>query len=71
MKREREAEDMATVRLTITTTFSDGLYFYELSANDSLDTVKMLLESESGISVADQVCVNRRLLFCSCVSIVC
>jgi|JI10StandDraft_1071094.scaffolds.fasta_scaffold4105702_1 hypothetical protein len=54
MKREREV-DMTTIRLTITTSFSEGVFFYELSSNDSLDTLKLLLESESGVAAADQV----------------
>jgi hypothetical protein len=55
MKRERA--EMSTVRLTITTSFSDGLFFYELSSDDKLDTLRLLLEGEANVPAADQVCL--------------
>ena len=49
---------MATsARLTITTNFSDDVFFYELGTSDSLDTLRMLLESESAVPVAEQVLI--------------
>ena len=44
-----------TVRLTVTTNFSEQVFFYELAGDDSLDTLRLLLESECGVSAADQV----------------
>ncbi len=45
----------STVQLTVVTSLSEQVFFYELSSADSLDTLRLLLESESGVAVADQV----------------
>lgn len=54
---------MSTVRLTISCNFNEGIFFNELSTADSLDTLKLLLEAESGVAAGDQVCHAKRCPF--------